>query len=127
MSNPPLAFIVEDDPYLSEIYADTLGSIGITTETFQDGETAMQKLRNVAPDLLVLDLNLPKYSGIEIFHDLRKQPQTSETWVLIVTANPAQAAELSEAEIESQNLLVLTKPISIDQLDQLAQRLVFDK
>jgi hypothetical protein len=47
--------------------------------------------------------------------------------VLIVTADPGQAAELTEAEIESQNLLVLTKPISVDQLDQLAQRLVFHK
>ena len=127
MSNPPLAIVVEDDPYLSEIYADTLRSIGITTETFQDGESAMQKLKQVVPDLIILDLNLPKYSGVEIFHDLRKQPQTAETWVLIVTANPAQAAELSETEIESQNLLVLAKPISVDQLDQLAQRLVFQK
>ena len=127
MSNPPLAIVVEDDPYLSEIYADTLRSIGITTETFQDGESAMQKLKQVVPDLIILDLNLPKYSGVEIFHDLRKQPQTAETWVLIVTANPAQAEELSETEIESQNLLVLAKPISVDQLDQLAQRLVFQK
>lgn len=127
MSNPPLAIVVEDDPYLSEIYADTLRSIGITTETFQDGESAMQKLKQVVPNLIILDLNLPKYSGVEIFHDLRKQPQTAETWVLIVTANPAQAAELSETEIESQNLLVLAKPISVDQLDQLAQRLVFQK
>jgi DNA-binding response OmpR family regulator len=87
----------------------------------------MQKLKSVSPDLLILDLNLPKYSGIDIFHDLRKNPKTAETWVLIVTADPGQAAELTEAEIESQNLLVLTKPISVDQLDQLAQRLVFHK
>jgi DNA-binding response OmpR family regulator len=87
----------------------------------------MKKIKSATPDLIILDLNLPKYSGIDIFHELRKQPQTAETWVLIVTANPAQAAELSETEIESQNLLVLTKPISVDQLDQLAQRIVFHK
>lgn len=122
-----MAIVVEDDPYLSEIYSDTLRGIGITVETFLDGESAMQRLKSVVPDLVILDLNLPKFSGIEIFHDLRKQPQTAETWVLIVTANPAQAAELTETEIESQNLLVLAKPISVDQLDQLAQRLIFRK
>lgn len=127
MSNTPLAIVVEDDIYLSEIYSDTLRSIGITVETYLDGKSAMQRLKIVAPDLVILDLNLPKYSGIEIFHDLRKQPQTAETWVLIVTANPAQAAELTETELESQNLLVLTKPVSVDQLDQLAQRLVLRK
>ena len=124
MSSAPIAVVVEDDPYLSEIYTDTLRSIGIIVESYQDGDSAMQRLKSIAPDLIILDLNLPKYSGIEIFHDLRKQPQTTETWVLIVTANPAQAAELTEAELESQNLLVLTKPISVDQLDQLAQRLI---
>ena len=127
MNNPPNAIIVEDDPYLLEIYSDTLRSMGIHTETYQDGESAMEKIKSATPDLIILDLNLPKYSGIDIFHELRKQAQTAETWVLIVTANPAQAAELSETEIESQNLLVLTKPISVDQLDQLAQRIVFHK
>lgn len=127
MSNPSIAIVVEDDPYLAEIYSDTLRSIGITVETFLDGESAMQRLKTTVPALIILDLNLPKYSGIDIFHDLRKQPQTAETWVLIVTANPAQAAELSETELESQNLLVLAKPISVDQLDQLAQRLIFHK
>jgi len=125
MNEQPIAVVVEDDPYLSEIYADTLISIGITVETFHDGESAMQNLKRIKPDLVILDLNLPKYSGIEVFHDLRKQPETAETWVLIVTANPFQADELTKAEMDSQNLLVLAKPISVDQLDQLARRLVF--
>lgn len=125
MNKQPTAIVVEDDLFLSEIYSDTLRSIDINVENFYDGESAMQKLKSVAPDLLILDLNLPKYSGIEIFHDLRKQSASAKTWVLIVTANPAQAAELTEAEINSENLLILTKPVSVDQLDQLAQRLVF--
>ncbi|MBN8654725.1 MAG: response regulator [Anaerolineae bacterium] len=127
MSKQPHAIVVEDDLFLSEIYSDTLRSIGIQVETIYDGESAMQRLKSATPDLIILDLNLPVYSGIEIFHELRKRTETSETWVLIVTANPAQAAELSESELNSQNLLVLAKPISVDQLDQLAQRLVFRK
>ncbi len=127
MNKQPHAIVVEDDLFLSEIYSDTLRGIGIQVETLYDGESAMQRLKSATPDLIILDLNLPKYSGIEIFHELRKRVETSETWVLIVTANPAQAAELTETELNSQNLLVLTKPISVDQLDQLAQRLVFQK
>lgn len=127
MSKQPHAIVVEDDLFLSEIYSDTLRGIGIQVETLYDGESAMQRLKSATPDLIILDLNLPTYSGIEIFHELRKRTETSETWVLIVTANPAQAAELTETELNSQNLLVLAKPISVDQLDQLAQRLVFQK
>lgn len=127
MNNSHSAIVVEDDPYLLEIYADTLRGMDIQVETYQDGISAMKKLKSATPNLIILDLNLPKLSGIEIFREVRKQPQTAETWVLIITANPAQAAELSETEIQSQNLLILTKPISVDQLDQLAQRIVFHK
>ncbi|MFN8399176.1 MAG: response regulator [Anaerolineales bacterium] len=127
MNNSHSAIVVEDDPYLLEIYADTLRGMDIQVETYQDGVSAMKKLKSATPNLIILDLNLPKLSGIEIFREVRKQPQTAETWVLIITANPAQAAELSETEIQSQNLLILTKPISVDQLDQLAQRIVFHK
>jgi DNA-binding response OmpR family regulator len=127
MNKQPHAIVVEDDLFLSEIYTDTLRSIGIHVENHYSGDSAMQVLQTAVPDLIILDLNLPVYSGIEIFHELRKRHETAETWVLIVTANPAQAAELTETEINSQNLLILSKPISVDQLDQLAQRLVFHK
>ena len=127
MNSLPTAIVVEDDPYLLDIYADTLRGMDIQVETYQDGMSAMKGIKNATPNLIILDLNLPKLSGIEVFHELRDQPQTAETWVLIITANPAQAAELSENEIASQNLLILTKPISVDQLDQLAQRIVFHR
>lgn len=125
MSDQPLAIVVEDDLFLSEIYADTLRGAGLMVETYYDGETAMQPILQHGASLIILDLNLPKYSGIEIFHEMRKHPDTSQTWVLIVTANPAQAAEISQIEAQNQNLLILTKPVSVDQLEQLARRLVF--
>lgn len=121
----PLAAVVEDDLFLAEIYSESLQSIGLNVKVFNDGGDAMKDLATLNPDLVILDLNLPTFSGIDIFYHLRKQPQTAETWVLIVTANPSQAAELSNLEMDNQNLLILAKPISMDQLDQLAHRLVF--
>ncbi|MCZ2122082.1 MAG: response regulator [Anaerolineales bacterium] len=126
-NNPPLAVIVEDDIFLADIYSDTLKGAGFNIQLFHDGEIAMQEVKNLNADLIILDLNLPHYSGIEIFRDLRTHAATLETWVLIITANPAQAAELTKSEVDTQNLLVLSKPISVDQIDQLAQRLVFRK
>lgn len=125
MSKAPLAVVVEDDVFLAEIYSESLRSIGLNVEVFNDGGDAMKALDQLTPDLIILDLNLPTYSGLEIFYHLRKQPHTSQTWVLIVTANPSQAVELSNVEMDNQNLLILAKPLSMDQLDQLAQRLVF--
>ncbi len=126
-NTPPLAAIVEDDLFLADIYSATLKGAGFDVALFHDGEIAMQEVKKLNSDLIVLDLNLPKYSGIEIYRDLRAHPETAETWVLIVTANPIQAAELTKSEVDAQNLLILSKPISVDQLDQLAQRLIFQK
>jgi two-component system phosphate regulon response regulator PhoB len=125
MNDTPTAIVVEDDLFLSEIYSDTLRGIGVSVETYYDGDSALRKIQTARPDLVVLDLNLPKVSGIEIFREMRKRTETAETWVLIVTANPMQAAELNETETDSQNLLVLAKPVSVDQLEQLARRLIF--
>ncbi len=125
MNDRPLAIVVEDDLFLSEIYSDTLRGAGLAVEIYYDGETAMQNIRQHGASLIILDLNLPKFSGIDIFHEMRKRPETRDTWVLIVTANPAQAAEISQSEAHNQNLLILTKPVSVDQLEQLAKRLVF--
>ncbi|MDP1545211.1 MAG: response regulator [Anaerolineales bacterium] len=125
MNNTVLAVVVEDDPFLAEIYSDTLRGIGMRVETFHDGESAIQEISPLKPNLIILDLHLPKRSGIEIFRHLRKQTETAETWVLIVTATPTQAAELTHAEVDSENLLILSKPLSVEQLDQLAHRLVF--
>ncbi len=125
MSTPPLAAVVEDDVFLAEIYSESLRSIGLNVEIFHDGGDAMKDLIELAPDLIILDLNLPSFSGLDIFYHLRKHPQTAQTWILIVTANPSQAAELSNVEMDNQNLLILAKPLSMDQLDQLAHRLVF--
>ena len=125
MNHPPIAAVVEDDLFLSEIYSETLQGMGMRVEVFNDGGSAMDNLVSLNPDIIILDLNLPIHSGLDIFHHLRKHPQTAETWVLIVTANPSQAAELSNLEIENQNLLLLAKPLSMDQLDQLTHRLVY--
>ena len=80
----------------------------------------MLQLDRVKPMLIVLDLNLPKYSGANIFTYIRNDPRLKDTWVIIATADAVQAAELNR--MDQHNLLTLIKPVSVDQLEQLALR-----
>jgi len=118
----PLAIVIEDDEYLGEIFSDVLRGINLETRLIRDGESAMLQLDRVTPALVVLDLNLPKYSGANIFTYIRSAARLKDTWVIIATADAVQAAELSR--INQHNLHTLVKPVSVDQLEQLALRVL---
>jgi DNA-binding response OmpR family regulator len=113
----PLVFIVEDDPQLSKIFSLTL-SEAFETESITDGNQALIRLSEIVPHLVVLDINLPGASGVEILHVIRADSRFAATRVILATADSRQADELQDkADI------VLLKPISIAQLRELANRL----
>jgi len=113
----PLVLIVEDDPTLNQVFTITLKS-DFETETFSDGVTALSRLGEVVPALVVLDLNLPGTPGREILAQIRADERLTETRVILATADEQQADMLNEkADI------VLLKPISPGQLKELARRM----
>lgn len=113
----PLALIVEDDPHLSRIFSITL-SEAFETETMVDGLLALERLKEIVPHLLVLDINLPGASGAQILHVVRSDRRFDAVRVILATADSHQAYELQDkADI------VLLKPISPAQLRDLSNRL----
>lgn len=116
--NKPLAFIVEDDPRLSDIFAETVRSAGYEVEIFPDGRQVLARLAETEPALIVLDLHLIHVDGEEVLAYIRKQQRLQNTAVMLATADDALAQNL-----EDQCDLVLLKPISVTQLRKLASRL----
>jgi DNA-binding response OmpR family regulator len=121
-SAKPLAIVIEDDEYLGEIFSDVLRGVNLEVRLIKDGESAMPQLDRVTPAMIVLDLNLPKYSGANIFSFIRNEARLKDTWVIIATADAVQAADLNR--MDQHNLLTLIKPFSVDQLEQLALRIM---
>lgn len=113
----PLALIVEDDPHLNQIFALTLeGSFEI--ETIGDGSHAIQRISEITPRLIILDINLPGASGAQVLDAIRADARLGSTRVILTTANP-QEAELLRDKVD----IVLLKPISPTQLRELADRM----
>ncbi len=113
----PLVIIVEDDPQLNQIF--TLALQGdFTTESFADGDSALARLSQVKPRLLLLDLHLPGATGSQILSRVRADENLRDVTVILCTADDRQADALGE-----QADFVLLKPISPLQLRQLAARL----
>ena len=113
----PLAIIIEDDPQLNTIMSITLQA-DFEIETCVDGDTALKRLKQTIPNVVVLDLNLPGASGREILQSIHADARLTKTRIILTTADERQAETLQdEADI------VLLKPVSPAQLRELALRL----
>lgn len=115
---PRLALVIDDDSGVAEIYAEALRQAGFAVEVFQNGRLAQQRLGQVVPAVVLLDLQLPQVSGESLLADIRANKRLARTRVIIATGEAHRAEALQPLAD-----LVLVKPVSYDQLAELAQRL----
>ncbi|GMQ94992.1 MAG: hypothetical protein BMS9Abin13_102 [Patescibacteria group bacterium] len=89
--------IVEDDESISRIYDIKLKKEGVETLIVADGEVVLEKLPEFKPDLILLDLMLPKRDGFWVLEHIRKSPDFKETPV-VVLSNLGQESDKEKAE-----------------------------
>ena len=116
------ALIVEDEIDLAIIFSKALQEAGFETQIVRAGDTALMWLDSTTPEVVVLDLHLPRVSGENILRRIRADDRLAHTQVIIASADPRMAEELQDRAD-----LVLLKPIGFSQLRDLAARLGCDK
>ncbi len=82
--------LIEDEPHIAEAIRYVLSRDGWEVESHADGGDAMEVIRRVSPDVLVLDVMLPGRSGHEILADLRRDPDFAALPVLVLSARGLQ-------------------------------------
>jgi DNA-binding response OmpR family regulator len=87
--------LVEDDSLFVKMYEKKFAHEGIDLETAFDGEEGVQKAKDVKPDLIVLDLMLPKMAGSEVLKEIKENPETREIPVVILTNLSTSAEEVN--------------------------------
>jgi CheY-like chemotaxis protein len=90
---------VDDDPLVLKIYQDGLGQLGAQVTTAGDGLAAIRTLRGLKPDAMVLDLMMPKFTGVDVLRFVRSEPTLKDLPVVILSNSymdelAAQAAAL---------------------------------
>jgi CheY-like chemotaxis protein len=78
---------VEDDPAVAQMYKLKLELDGYQVEVAPDGEMALKMVRNSRPDIIFLDLRLPKLGGLEVLEALRAHPETQAVPVVILSSH----------------------------------------
>lgn len=84
--NDASILLIEDDSFISGMYQTKLASLGFAVEIIEDGEAAAQRLtKDPLPDLILLDVVLPKKDGFEILAELRANARTKDIPVILLT------------------------------------------
>ena len=108
----PLILIVEDDAAVGSMIDDYLVSAGYRTARAGDGREAVQQVSDSRPDLIVMDLMMPRLTGGEAARELRDDPLTTNIPILGISA-VADVTSIAELlPIDS----VLSKPFDLDDL-----------
>jgi two-component system response regulator ResD len=107
MTDPARVLVVDDEPIVLEVLSRYLTRDGFGVDTASDGEAALEAFEGAHPDLLLLDLMLPKLDGIEV---LRRVRQRAGTAVIMLTARGAETDRVMGLELGADDYI--TKPFS---------------
>lgn len=82
----PLVLVIEDNEHNLYLMRFLLEKYGFTVEEAKDGESGLEKARMLKPDLILLDIQLPKMDGYTVARELRKNNELANTPIVAVTS-----------------------------------------
>ncbi|HLT27858.1 MAG TPA: response regulator [Zeimonas sp.] len=114
--------IAEDEPHIVESLSFVLQRSGYEVASVFDGEAAMSQLRSDPPDMMILDVMLPKLNGFEVLKQVKSDPSLRSIPVIILTAKGQTQDRRMAEEIGVDGFM--TKPFSnreiVDEVRRLA-------
>ena len=106
--------VVDDEMYIVNILDFTLGSEGFRVISAANGEEALRKALEIDPDLIVLDVMMPKIDGFEVCRALKAKEETKHIPVILLTAKDRDSDREKGKEVGAD--LYMTKPFSPTRL-----------
>ena len=114
---PTKILLVEDDPFLSSLLKNRLQKGGFEIILVRDGDEALNSLNDFAPNLILLDIILPKKSGFEVMEEVNKNPQLkNKKTPIIIISNLGQPEDIERGRQLGAIEYFIKAKISIDEL-----------
>ncbi len=109
ITNKQKILIVDDEPDILELIAYSLKKAGYTIFTAKNGKEAVQEAKKCLPDLIILDVMMPKMDGIETCRVLRGMPEFKNTFMVFLTARSEEYSEIAGFNVGADDYIA--KPI----------------
>ncbi len=106
--------LVEDEKNVILGVRTCLDAVGYSVEIVEDGEEALNAVRREHPDLILLDLLLPKLDGFEVLKVLKGNPETARIPVIVLTARAEEEDRQRALDLGANNFM--TKPFKPQEL-----------
>lgn len=106
--------VAEDQPHIRALIEFKLKNNGYRVVAVEDGVAALQKAKELTPDLILLDVMMPLMTGFEVLSALKGIPETKNIPVLLVTAQSSESEVLKGLEMGAEDYI--TKPFSPNEL-----------
>jgi DNA-binding NtrC family response regulator len=118
MTRATRVLVVDDEKNLRELMVRELGRRGHDVEGVSDGEAAVAALRDTGYDVVILDMRMPRKSGIEVLREMQAFPEQPQ--VIVMTGVQEVATAVEAMKLGAYDYL--TKPTKIEELDVLIQK-----
>ncbi len=113
-SSTTQVLVVEDERDIAALVAYHLTREGYSVRTVGTGSAALEAVAHERPDLVVLDLMLPEWSGYDVLQELRRKPDMADVPVVVLTARREEADRIKGLELGADDYV--TKPFSPQEL-----------
>ena len=120
-----LVLVIEDDPDQRRLLERMLSASGWRVEAAPDGEAGLRLAAERRPDVIVLDVMMPRLNGYQACRRLKAEPATASVPIVIVTTKDQPADEFWAREVGADAFLA--KPVDVQQLTELLDRLTEPK
>ncbi|MEM7116107.1 MAG: response regulator [Chloroflexota bacterium] len=110
----PCVLVVDDEADTRNLFRFTLEYGGFTVREAIDGEDALAQIENGRPDVVLLDVMMPRLDGYEVCKRLRQQAETADLPIIMVSAK--SQAEAIETGLALGATDYLTKPVALETL-----------
>ncbi|OFW61590.1 MAG: hypothetical protein A2V52_06235 [Actinobacteria bacterium RBG_19FT_COMBO_54_7] len=114
---------IEDDPDMIDLVSIILQKHGYHVDGFTESRDILQQLRDIEPDLILLDLMMPHVDGLEVYEEIKSIEGLEDVPVIIISAMKRAVEEIErEGKIQAEAFLV--KPFTIGELLETVNRIV---
>ncbi len=112
--------VVDDDPFIRSLLAAWLQEAGYGVVMAADGQQALERVREDRPDIILLDLTMPRLDGYAVVRWLRQRPETRGLPILVFSADVRAHQKLAGLRVEG----ILSKPFDLDEVLDRVQEYV---